>query len=1162
MKEKESIMKLNFPKDNSNQEKEELKLEINNMWEYGITPKHYNLLPIKGNNRILFNLNKDIKTKSPSKICPKLNYERNIDYKSDIYFKKEKIRKKEKKYEHDYNNKYFLKIALENFNFNNNKFTCYNLLNYLLKKDFSSKYCSQIIKALDKNCDGYIDIIDLIKYLLYELKHKATKLVLKYLYIKIYKEMNLSSCKEFFNMYNFKLKDIINNEKFIKFMKDIYIDFPLTKQILYELNLIYPQPLIYEYFTEQIDVYKADKYINNIQYYQKEKENINYNRKKFEQLIEKNMLRDISLKNEFNSIIEECNETMSYSEYLSSFANPLGFDNFFSLIIFQLLKTFSDNGEQIISKNDIFMFFDSYSLEDKKNKIKKKDIKEIIKYNKKLGAPLKYAFEIIPFRKNGLIPSSELIKYLCKFYGNTIQKSDLINIVFFIDKKRKGIISYEQIQKFLNKYCGNYSNILELQIISCNIYKYNFPNAESYFNQNEIKTVIKNNYLINIEKHNDILKNICSNDLNKENLFLNLAKKGEKYNLQKLIDLLNIYLEIDSNCNYIKSDEEKEKEITLNILPNKSMIENVLKEINLGVNGNISMNEFIMKFKKEYRNKLIEKLDKDKKGFISFPELISKLTNIYGTDIDLNYKLCAQYLFKKYIKEPNEIREYIIKKANASYIQEYITHKNTYNNFMFAFCNNKILFETFYMIYKEKKGKHIGMLNLSNLEQFIIINNKLVSSGATEISNNIGIKEILIKNMINIKDVINHINIEKSNLDKNFTIKEKYIRNLLKTKFKFIKEDIDLICQIFNSEEDIFDLKKFFLYENEDIKKYDIILYEEILPKIRAKIKDSKINSYKEYKLKIFNNIDYLDICELFSKFNELYEISLYNCLLLMKEETFFSTEKFFTETNLKEEFKIKDIEPSLKLALIRLNEFFGKNVDKIKVFKEFDLDRNGKLSSDEFITALNSLDNLNLNDNQKYKILNLIDTNKDGKIDINEFIKFINNLKDNINNEGEININSTLFKKKISINNNTSSEQDQSNIITERTQLQKIINYNKNLLKKNNDIFLNHIIILQESLFNDSLEKELNKEDPNNKGIISEKKFKNILKNRLVDIKKKNLQKLIDLANKGVKNEENKENEIKKINYKNFLKNLSNYRFNDKLVQNNKEEIILPKIN
>ena len=100
-----------------------------------------------------------------------------------------------------------------------------------------------------------------------------------------------------------------------------------------------------------------------------------------------------------------------------------------------------------------------------------------------------------------------------------------------------------------------------------------------------------------------------------------------------------------------------------------------------------------------------------------------------------------------------------------------------------------------------------------------------------------------------------------------------------------------------------------------------------------------------------------------------------------------------------------------MKLALSRLNDFFQKNNDKIKVFKQFDLDKNGKISSEEFITALNSFEDLNLNDNQKYKILNIIDVNKDGKIDIQEFIKFINNIKNNTNEKGEINSNIPLKK-------------------------------------------------------------------------------------------------------------------------------------------------------
>lgn len=289
-----------------------------------------------------------------------------------------------------------------------------------------------------------------------------------------------------------------------------------------------------------------------------------------------------------------------------------------------------------------------------------------------------------------------------------------------------------------------------------------------------------------------------------------------------------------------------------------------------------------------------------------------------------------------------------------------------------------------------------------------------------------------------------------------------------------------------------------------------------------------------------------------------------------MKKDQFFSTEKFFSETNLKDEFTIKDFEPTLKLALIRLNDYFKKNTDKIKVFKEFDLDRNGKLSFDEFITALNSLEKLELNDNQKYKILNLIDINNDGVIDINEFIKFINNLKNNINEEGEIDYNKMIYKKKLNISNIT-SEGNTSDILTDRSTIQNNINYNKNLLKQNNNTFLNYVVILQEDLLmkkeSDSILKEFRKEDPINKGIISEKKFRNILRKKLLNIKKENINDFILLANKGIKNESNKENENGKINYQNFLKNLAYFKFdkNNKAInlkQSNNEEIFLPKIN
>ena len=102
-----------------------------------------------------------------------------------------------------------------------------------------------------------------------------------------------------------------------------------------------------------------------------------------------------------------------------------------------------------------------------------------------IGAPLKYALETIPFRKNGIISSTELIKYLSDFYNGEISKNDLLVIVFSIDAKKKGIINYEQLQLFLNTYCNTFSEKLELQIITCNLSKYNYSDSEPYFNKIE-----------------------------------------------------------------------------------------------------------------------------------------------------------------------------------------------------------------------------------------------------------------------------------------------------------------------------------------------------------------------------------------------------------------------------------------------------------------------------------------------------------------------------------------------------------------------------------------------------------------------------------------------------------------------------------------------------
>ena len=133
---------------------------------------------------------------------------------------------------------------------------------------------------------------------------------------------------------------------------------------------------------------------------------------------------------------------------------------------------------------------------------------------------------------------------------------------------------------------------LELQVIVCNICKFNFNNAESYFNQEKFKNIMTNRTSIGLKQHNILLNGLCSNDSNKENLFIYLSKNKDFYDLQTLIDLLNYYLELDSDLNYNKINVEIEV-IGDNTLPNKQMVEFVLKKINIGMNGNISLNENI-----------------------------------------------------------------------------------------------------------------------------------------------------------------------------------------------------------------------------------------------------------------------------------------------------------------------------------------------------------------------------------------------------------------------------------------------------------------------------------------------------------------------------------------------------------------------------------------
>ena len=197
-----------------------------NMWSKGVKSPYYHLLPAKGNYEVLEQINQDIKNnliyddkendintnnisnKNIQKIGRKNKInnfieEKNRGDKGAIYEEINKETGEVKKYYtndrnmatdkveilNEYSEEDLVRIALEKFNFDKIYFSDEELLGHLKENKIAEKTREDVVKYIDNNDDGLISVVDLFKFLLYELKYKSIKLVFKYLYIKIYKEL-------------------------------------------------------------------------------------------------------------------------------------------------------------------------------------------------------------------------------------------------------------------------------------------------------------------------------------------------------------------------------------------------------------------------------------------------------------------------------------------------------------------------------------------------------------------------------------------------------------------------------------------------------------------------------------------------------------------------------------------------------------------------------------------------------------------------------------------------------------------------------------------------------------------------------------------------------------------------------------------------------------
>lgn len=621
-------------------------------------------------------------------------------------------------------------------------------------------------------------------------------------------------------------------------------------------------------------------------------------------------------------------------------------------------------------------------------------------------------------------------------------------------------------------------------------------------------------------------------------------------------------------------------------MPTIKEVETVLSQIKLGLYGKIAIADFTRKFNinnKKLIMNLAWAIDKYKIGYVDYIDFINELRKIYGSNINLNVKLCAIYMFREFIFKWDNIDGWLISKAKSKDIDAYISHDIAYNLFISYFGYDKILFETFYQKYREKKGQYNGMLNLLLLSIFIKENNSeempkellmkreneeeekeeteiKIAKPEVVLSPEENIKLILSKfdKTIPMKNSVNLLKMQNIDLNTNCTISRRVYQQFLTSTLKFDIKDIKAIISYFKieNEERLFDLRNYVELIQMYCPRSKCDIISNIIPKLRQEIQMSSIKSFKAFVQKYFNK-DSLDITEL-APCLESFKLSLYECIVLMRQEDYISINDLFTEFGLKAYFKSTELDISLKSILKKLSEFFESHKDKLKLFKQYDLDKNGYIAPDEFITALNTIKEIEINDKQKMSILKIADKDKNGYINPKEFLLFIKTIKTNDTNQQDENMDVSNMNfqptqsanlPKVPIAFNKLYRKILSLTAVSRTNL----NYNQNIYNKIKDNFLKHMLTLQEDLVYNadnygSMHDDFLYVDEKREGVVPYTLFSLIIKKRLNYIEKDVGDKMIEFAHlklaKDVK-EKNVSNQT--ISYDNFLQNLMDYRFDIK---------------
>ena len=311
---------------------------------------------------------------------------------------------------------------LEGINIRTNGITSYELyrsiaINYE-NTEFTKRHFYEFIKAVDSNKDGIISYIDLINFLLKYFKHRSTTLGLKEVIRKIQYEIKTTTEDYFVTKGHNDLHQEFPLNSFTDFLsKHFEIEQPIAKKMYEDYRLLTPNKKtlhLGEIFDLINSFREEEKTVKNLDFNMADN-NLLINKKYFEDSIIKFVSQlcesGFGEKNTSEGLMENLKyavnlpDSMTILEFKNSFIKPLKMDYSLGVAIFQLLKTFTNKNEQVMTKNVLFMFLESYTSSNlffdtaKKNQ----NIESIVMSIEKNGCPIIYCLEAIDYSNNGIL---------------------------------------------------------------------------------------------------------------------------------------------------------------------------------------------------------------------------------------------------------------------------------------------------------------------------------------------------------------------------------------------------------------------------------------------------------------------------------------------------------------------------------------------------------------------------------------------------------------------------------------------------------------------------------------------------------------------------------------------------------------------------------------